>query len=173
MKAMLALPLTHVGKSLHLPAGLALWTERDKLMIGPRELLNKEISTPDFEYPLKIPGTTDIPGWRITAEFAPANLDPKTLNPTAALFDAGKLGLNPVVRNRRPGDYMQPLGMAGRKKLKDLFIDLKIPRNLRPSTPLLVSDSGVLWVFPHRVSELAKVDETTRRRLLVRWEPSP
>jgi tRNA(Ile)-lysidine synthase len=63
--------------------------------------------------------------------------------------------------------------MSGRKKLKDLFVDLKIPRELRSSTPLLVSEKGVLWVFPYRTSELAKVDETTRQRLLVRWEPAP
>ena len=173
VKSMLCLSLSADGKIIHLPAGLAMWIERDKLIIGPRELQEKAAPNPDFEYPLNVPGTTFIPGWRITAEFAPADIDLKTLDSTDALFDADKLGANPVVRNRRPGDYVQPLGMAGRKKLKDLFIDLKIPRNLRPSTPLLVSDSGVLWVFPHRVSELAKVDQTTRRRLLVCWEPAP
>ena len=172
VNAMLSLSLAPAGKSIHLPAGLAMWTTGDKLMIGLRELRENTAPSPDFEYTLKVPGATDIPGWRITTEFVPADVDPKTLDSTAALFDAEKIGTNPAVRNRRPGDYMQPLGMAGRKKLKDLFIDLKIPRNLRPSTPLLVSDIGVLWVFPHRVSELAKVDETTRRALLVRWEPA-
>ena len=173
VKSMLALSQGPDGKSVHLPGGLTMQSTRDRLIIGPFERRKSASPTPDFEHPLKVPGTTRIPGWRITVEPAPPNLDPKTLGPTAALFDACRMGTHIVVRNRRPGDYLHPLGMSGRKKLKDLFIDLKIPRELRPSTPLIVSSNGLLWVFPYRVSELSKVDESTRRRLLVRWEPVP
>ena len=38
-----------------------------------------------------------------------------------------------VFRSWRPGDRMKPLGMAGSKKLSDVFTDLKIPRAERPS----------------------------------------
>ncbi len=173
VKSMLALSQGPAGKSVHLPGGLAMRSTQDRLIIGPFERRKSASPTPDFEHPLKAPGTTRIPGWRITVEPAPPNLDPKTLDPTTALFDACQMGTRLVVRNRRPGDYLQPLGMSGRKKLKYLFIDLKVPRELRPSTPLLVSEKGVLWVFPYRTSGLAKVDDSTHRRLLVRWERVP
>ena len=173
VKSMLALSQGPAGKSVHLPGSLAMRSTQDRLIIGPLERRKTTAPTPDFEHLVNVPGTTRIPGWRITVEPAPPNLDPKTLGPTAALFDACRMGTHIVVRNRRPGDYLHPLGMSGRKKLKDLFIDLKIPRELRPSTPLLVSSNGLLWVFPYRVSELSKVDESTRRRLLIRWEPIP
>ena len=173
VKSMLALAAGPAGKAVHLPGGLAIHSTQDRLVIGPLENSATPVETPDYEYPLEIPGITHIPGWRITAEYAPSTTDPRTLAPTAALFDADKMGSRIVVRNKRPGDYIQPMGMSGRKKLKDLFIDLKIPRELRPSTPLLVSEKGVLWVYPYRTSELARVDETTRRRLLVRWESAP
>lgn len=173
VKSMLALSTSRAGRVVHLPAGLAMWTAQGRLIIGSPEDRESARPIPDFEYPLNVPGTTRIPGWRITVETASPSIDPKTLESNTAIFDADKMGDRIIVRNRRPGDYIQPLGMKGRKKLKDLFIDLKIPQNLRSSTPLLVSDKGVLWVFPHRVSELAKVDETTRRRLLVRWDPAP
>jgi tRNA(Ile)-lysidine synthase len=45
------------------------------------------------------------------------------------------------VRNRRPGDRLSPLGMKGSKKLKDVFIDKKISRNIRDGTfPLLYGE---------------------------------
>ena len=173
VKSMLDLSQGPAGKSMHLPGGLAMQTTQAGLIIGPIEQDENVTPTLDFEYPINVPGTTQIAGWRVTVEPASPTLDPKTLEPTAALFDADQLGDHPVIRNKRPGDYIQPLGMRGRKKLKDLLIDLKVLRELRPSIPLLVSEKGVLWVFPYRTSEMAKVDESTRRRLLIRWEPAP
>ena len=170
VKSMLALSEGPAGKIVHLPGNLAVRSTQDRLVIGPLQSFDSAPTIPDYEHPLNVPGTTRVPGWLITAETALPDLDPTTLAPTEALFDADKVGGRLVVRNRRPGDYLQPLGMTGRKKLKDLFIDLKVPRELRLSTPLLVSEKGVLWVYPYRTSELARVDETTRRRLLVRWE---
>ena len=170
VKSMLALSQSPAGKTIHLPGGLAIRSTRHRLIIAPLKHVEESDATADYEYPLKIPGTTPITGWLVTAKPAPSTLDPKTLPPTDALFDSDKIGKNLVVRNRRQDDYFQPLGMSGRKKLKDLFIDLKIPRELRPSTPLLVSEKGVLWVYPYRTSEKTKIDATTKRSLLVRWE---
>ncbi len=170
VKSMLSLVAGPAGKIVHLPGGLAMRSTHDHLVIGPLQPLDSPHIPPDYEYPLTVPGTTRIPSWLITAETASSDLDPTSLAPTEALFDADKMGNCLVVRNRRPGDFIQPLGMTGRKRIKDLFIDLKVPRELRASTPLLVSEKGVLWVYPYRTSDLAKVDETTRRRLLVRWE---
>ena len=170
VKSMLALAKGRAGKIVHLPGGLAMQSTYDRLVIGPLHHFDTTGASPDYEYQLKVPGTSRIQGSLITAGPAPSNIDPKTLGPTAAIFDADKIGDRVIVRNRRPGDYFQPLGMPGRKKLKALFIDLKVPRELRHSTPLLVSEKGVLWVYPYRTSELARVDESTRRRFLVRWE---
>ena len=170
VKSMLTLAEGSSGKIVHLPGGLAMQSTKDALILGPLRHNKTADTTPDYEYSLNVPGTTRIPGWLITTEPAPSNVDPKTFGSTCALFDADKIGDCLVVRNRRPGDYIHPLGMTGRKKLKNLFIDLKVPRQLRHSTPLLVSEKGVLWVYPYRTSELVRVDETTRRRLLVRWK---
>lgn len=51
------------------------------------------------------------------------------------------------VRSVRPGDRIAPVGMAGRKKLQDLFVDAKISRQERQIYPVIVSLSGeVVWV---------------------------
>ena len=41
------------------------------------------------------------------------------------------------VRRRQPGDRLEPLGMEGTKKLQDLFVDEKVPREERAHSALL------------------------------------
>ena len=75
-------------------------------------------------------------------------------------------GRRPVLRTRRQGDYIVPLGMPGRKKLQDFFVDEKYPAEERDRTPLLCMGQEVLWaVWPSggRVSENFKVEDDTER----------
>ncbi|MGI6169563.1 MAG: tRNA lysidine(34) synthetase TilS, partial [Christensenellales bacterium] len=58
-----------------------------------------------------------------------------------------------VLRCRQPADYIRPLGLGGTKKLKDYFIDLKIPRWQRGSIPLVCKDQEVLWAIGCGISE--------------------
>lgn len=52
-----------------------------------------------------------------------------------------------VVRYRLPGDRIYLEGLKGRKKVKDIFIDKKIPLNQRDTWPLVVDEQGeILWV---------------------------
>jgi tRNA(Ile)-lysidine synthase len=51
-----------------------------------------------------------------------------------------------VVRNRRPGDRLRPLGAPGERKLKVLLIDRRVPRRERERLPLLVVDGRIAWV---------------------------
>ena len=50
-----------------------------------------------------------------------------------------------VVRGRRPGDRIQPLGMRGHKKLQDYYVDRKIARRHRDAAPVIASGGDVLW----------------------------
>jgi tRNA(Ile)-lysidine synthase len=65
------------------------------------------------------------------------------------------------VRNFRPGDRFQPLGMRGHKKLKDFFIEKKIPLSVRASLPLLVLGDEVIWIPGYGRSEVGKVTAQT------------
>jgi tRNA(Ile)-lysidine synthase len=47
--------------------------------------------------------------------------------------------------------------MRGRKKLQDLFTDLRVPRPWRESVPLMETGSGIAWVVGHRIADWAKV----------------
>ena len=66
-----------------------------------------------------------------------------------------------VLRTRRPGDYLQlPIG---RKKLKDILIDDKIPREMRDEIPLVaVADTQeIFWIVGGRRSILAPLTESS------------
>ncbi|MGH9458989.1 MAG: tRNA lysidine(34) synthetase TilS [Thermoanaerobaculia bacterium] len=67
-----------------------------------------------------------------------------------------------VVRNRRRGDRFRPLGSPFEKKLNDLLIDRKIPRERRDRIPLLVWNDQIVWIAGVEVSESFKVAEPWR-----------
>ncbi len=57
-----------------------------------------------------------------------------------------------VVRNRKKGDRFLPFGHKTEKKLKDVFIDLKIDRNMRDLIPLLEYKNKILWIVGYKRS---------------------
>ena len=51
------------------------------------------------------------------------------------------------LRNKKDGDYIEVLGLNGKKKIKDIFIEKKIPQSIRENYPLLVdSNDNILWI---------------------------
>ena len=62
-------------------------------------------------------------------------------------LDFKKIKLPLYIRNRKNGDYIEVLGLNGHKKIKDIFIEKKIPLDKRDSYPLLVdANDNILWI---------------------------
>lgn len=96
---------------------------------------------------------------------------PRNLGVREAVFDAMDMSFPLTVRSRRSGDRMSPLGLNGSKKVKDIFIDAKIPPYLRERTPVVTDAEGhILWLPGVRRSALALVREDTRRKLHIEWQ---
>ena len=74
------------------------------------------------------------------------------------------------VRSRRPGDRFQPLGMAGSKKLQDLFVDEKVPRRQREQIPCIVDARGILAVVGLHQAERSRITEKTQQVLRITVE---
>ena len=85
-------------------------------------------------------------------------------------FDLDKINGDINIRYRREGDKFNPLGMKGSKKLKDVFIDLKIPRDKRDAIPLLCFGEEIAWIFGYKLSDKYKVDENTKEILEINIE---
>jgi tRNA(Ile)-lysidine synthase len=92
-------------------------------------------------------------------------------DPNEAIFDADGLSWPLTVRSRANGDRMEPIGVNGSKKVKDIFIDLKIEPQWRDRVPLLVdSQKRVLWIPGIRRSGHALVSTASRQTVLLRFE---
>ncbi|MCE2397149.1 tRNA lysidine(34) synthetase TilS [Candidatus Poribacteria bacterium] len=136
-------------------------------------------SHPPFEYEVAVPGHTPLP--RLDAEMIatvvehPINCAVADKFPDGkfqAVFDLDRLQLPLMLRQRRDGDRFHPFGMRGTKKLKDLLIDTKIPRQKRGRIPVLMSGDEIIWVVGYRTSEPFKIRAETRRRLYLSYSPS-
>jgi tRNA(Ile)-lysidine synthase len=152
--------------SLNLPHGLTVRRIYGKLAFMGGDA-DKSV---EFHYHLDGVGTYYLQeiGRSITLEEMDRDAD---LNVSSqewtAYLDADKLQYPLILRNLRPGDRFVPLGMAGHKKIKDFFIDLKIPFETRALTPILVNQDTPVWVCGHRLDDRFKVTSETRRILKV------
>ena len=82
--------------------------------------------------------------------------------PQFACFDADKLEFPLLIRKWQQGDYFQPFGMTGFKKLSDFFIDEKVPVHQKENTWLLCSGEKIVWVMGMRIDDRFKIDQSTR-----------
>jgi len=133
---------------------------------------------------LPIPGRTTVPGtsWLAAADTLPGELLQEVrsalsredwsavwqlLPPTsdAAYVDADVVGASLEVRVRRPGDRIQPLGMAHEKKVQDVLVDKHIARANRSRIPLFLSASHSVWLAGVCLDDRVRLTSKTRRIL--------
>lgn len=122
-----------------------------------------------FEYPLSIPGEVRVPGTgaRVCAEMAESWSGRN--EPSAVVAVQVAPGMRLAVRNRRPGDRFQPLGLGGRKKLHDFFIDRKVLRERRDEVPLVVDQADrIVWVAGHAIDDAFRVKDPAQSVIILR-----
>ena len=116
-----------------------LLTARDELVLRP---LGKERILPDeVIMPVRGAGRYHFNGRTFEVEVIPRSKDIDLKQPEGVLMlDAGKLEFPFVLRRWRQGDWLIPLGMRGKKKLSDLFTDLKYDA-VRKDAAVMVVDT--------------------------------
>jgi tRNA(Ile)-lysidine synthase len=84
----------------------------------------------------------------------------------SACFDLDALKFPLYVRNRQDGDRMEIRGLNGSKKVKDIFIDAKLPPRQRNQVPMIVDAAErILWIPGFRRSVHAIATSNTTRLL--------
>jgi tRNA(Ile)-lysidine synthase len=85
------------------------------------------------------------------------------------MVDPEKLEFPLTIRKWETGDIFQPFGMSGkRKKLSDLFTDLKMDRFQKENTYILLSGNGeVIWVVGIRSDERYRVDDSVNEVVFI------
>ncbi len=122
---------------------------------------------------LEIPGPGSFCIEHIETRVKVEELDPKQvvsldMGRWGAVVDAEKVGYPILVRPFRPGDRMVPLGLKGSKKVKDLFMEKRVPNRLRGIVPIFESQGKIIWVAAIRIDDRCKVTKDTRIALRIR-----
>jgi tRNA(Ile)-lysidine synthase len=126
-----------------------------------------------FEYPLSIPGSVPVPQLNVvlSAErLGAGTVDGAILRSRSrvAVVRDEHRGGTWRVRNRRPGDRFRPIGLGGRKKLQDFFVDRKVPRERRDTVPLVVDERDrIVWVAGYGIDEAFRVTDPTQAVIML------
>lgn len=150
------------GKKMPLPGGWLLECEYDALLLYRQ---GKTAHTA-FSHELPLPGQCLLPdGARIVArlcEMRPVLSEKKD----ETCFSLAALDLPLTVRTRLPGDVFRPAGGLGSKKLKEFFIDVKVPQRFRDGWPVVCDAAGILWLPGLRAGQR---EESGGPWLLLKW----
>ena len=168
------------------PAPSAGSPQRDKWDVGA---LARRDETTDTAVELEIPGRTVFRQYLIEARVGKARENTEKETATKTLrheegevdshlrrndtgvtkfgerFDLDKVRPPVVVRFRRNGDRFAPLGLGAEKKVGKFLSDARVPGDVRRKILVVADAEKVIWVWPIRMSEQAKVTGRTQKVL--------
>jgi tRNA(Ile)-lysidine synthetase-like protein len=138
--------LAGVGSGLELAAGLRLDVVHGSVVLSRGKLRPPADALQLAAESLSLPAVGTLAlgaGWSLRVGAAPLA---QATGRWAVRLDRARLVGPLVVRRRRPGDHMRPVGGQGSRRLQDLFVDHKVPRELREAWPILASGEAIVWV---------------------------
>lgn len=149
------------GSVLTLPNGIKVLKDYDSVVVWRGELHSP---VPLFEYPLDVPGSVTVKecGIEVTTRWVQRK-EVCFSSPWRVYIDGDAISGRLRVRNRRQGDRFKPFGMGGTKKLKEYFIDRKVPRNERDGIPLVADEKNIIWVVGWQIHDDYKVTPATHK----------
>ncbi len=154
-----------VGSIMELPGGLLAKKGYNEIEIG-QEKAGGPVETVLPGIKLDLPGVTYIPQFHTKIIARVLDVRPRQDgNSMTSVFDWHALTPPVYVRTRLPGDRFKPLGLNGTKKLKDYFIDEKVPRCKRDKALVFCDGNGIIWVGGYRQAEHGKVTAHTTEYL--------
>lgn len=152
------------GNMLNLPFKIKVLKEYDFITIG--YLKKKDVSgTYEFRS-----GKLKIDGYGVIRSTSSKVLTEPKIH--QHIIDASKLPAGAIWRFRQEGDMFSPLGLNGTKKLKEYFIDKKIPQRMRDEIPVLAVGNKILAVADIEIAEDLKVTEDTKQFYKINYEKS-
>ena len=157
----------NTGKLIEFPHNIIVTKQYMYLLISFKNN-NKNIK---FNYKINIPGKTYI---NENSSIINAQIITNTNNEVYTkkiekgyiqFFDYDKLKSGIIIRCREEGDVFYPYNAPGQKKLKEYFINNKIPKPKRDIIPLIAIDKDIIWIIGERTSQKYIPNSTTKEIL--------
>jgi tRNA(Ile)-lysidine synthase len=160
------------GKAVSLPTGFVARREGDRIVcsVPVRAYERTPYGVTTNSAVLQIPGRTRFAGYEIDVRILERHeAEPVEIKGgkrgSIEYLDLDRVRPPVIVRLRRPGDRFRPLGMAGEKKVGKFLTTAKVPREVRERIVIFADQEKILWVYPIRIGEQAKVTDATQRIL--------
>ncbi len=132
--------------SIELPRGLFVKKVYDQISLSFTSY--QAINQSTLRHSLEVPGEVCLPnGATITASITPhrKQQNESTYEYTCPIYSDSFFPL--LIRGRQNGDRIRVRGLLGHKKIKDIFINEKIPKELRDAWPVVETmDGQIIWV---------------------------
>ncbi len=155
---------------LNLPAGWRAERRYDALVLArPRGTGEQRSDYPGsaFAVALAHEGMTRVApaGFVFDSHVMPADAMRLPADRWRACFDADAAEAGLTVRGFVCGDRVFPIGMAGSRKLHDVYVDRKLPRARRATFPVVTLGEKIAWVPGMVRGRVALVSDRTARVL--------
>lgn len=159
------------GKRVELPRGYVALREKDGVSLVHKRSLEVHV-IPKGEYELPIGHTLILKDQKlkITVDRYEAPQLKSFKGSEYTRYFSGDCVKRITLRYRREGDRFTPFGMKGSRKLKDYFMDLKLPLDKRNETPLICFDGNIAWIVGYRTSEEYKISDKTKIIIVITAE---
>ncbi len=132
-----------------------LLIDRDKIIISKKDRNDNMV----FELDENVENIT----YPISLNFRQTTQTKYNATKNTVFLDKDKLTFPLKLRKWEEGDFFYPLGMNGRKKLSDFFIDNKFNRFEKEECYILCSGSDIVWIVGHRIDDRFKVSDNTKK----------
>jgi tRNA(Ile)-lysidine synthase len=166
-----------INKTIQLPSISTFWEDGKINFIRFRSKSQECRAQLPSPIQLNIPGKTEFASAVIETEvfeYDAAALEnfKKTKDNNVEWFDFEKLKLPLEVRPRKTGDKFWSLGLAGEKKVGKFLTTAKVSQSVRRRLLVIADSEKIVWLCPVRISEQAKVIESTRKVIQIKISDS-
>jgi tRNA(Ile)-lysidine synthase len=154
---------------IDLPGGFAVRREYENVIFSRDRGVNGRVSLSQ-RVNLNIPGRTKFGKFLVEATIGAAERNGfqkcvTSKESNVECFDLEKVKLPLSIRCRIPGDRFVPLGLSGEKKIGKFLTAQRIPYEVRKKVVLVEDREKIIWLWPVRISEQAKVTTDTKQIL--------
>lgn len=125
------------SKKIKLDKSCTLIKEYDKIFVENGKIAEKEVK----EIRMTVPGEAEFGSYIISAFRETKKRDNNSSEFTTNLKEGDEL----LIRGRVQGDVMIPIGMDNYKKLKEIMINSKVPKDERGKIPVILLDNEIVW----------------------------
>ena len=142
-------------------SGKLFFSHTHKLLVDRKKLIITEIKKEKNLF-IELEEFDNL-SYPISLRFRDSNQKQFMKQKNMAFLDKEKLIFPLTLRKWKQGDFFYPLGMNGKKRLSDFFIDNKFTQFDKEECYLLCSGEDIVWIIGHRIDDRFKISDHTKK----------